>query len=66
MSINNPSESFAGFAMCFILAGLVCLPILGWYSLAGVAGALYFGLVLLNGADSAAKRSKQKNKHRRR
>lgn len=64
MSVNNPGESFAGLAVCIILAGIVCLPILGWSSLIGAASALYFGLVLINGAGGAAKKSQ--NKHRRR
>lgn len=65
MSSNNASESFVGIATIFILAGIVCLPILGWYSVIGAASALYFGLVLINGADGAAKRHRNKQKRRR-
>jgi len=64
VSIEKPSESFAGLGTCIILAGLICIPILGVYGLVGALGAFYFALLLVNGADSSAK--KHKNKHRRR
>lgn len=65
MSNNNASESFVGMASIFILAGVVCLPILGWYSVIGAASALYFGLVFMNGSASAAKRHNNKQRRRR-
>lgn len=56
MSSNNNGETFIGFAGLVFAAALLCAPVLGWSGLMAGAAAIYFGLVLTNGADKAAKR----------
>jgi hypothetical protein len=63
MSKNNNGETFIGFAGLVFAAAILCAPVLGWTGILAGAAMIYFGLVLTNGADTAAKRgTKQKRR----
>ena len=56
MHKNSNGETFIGFSGLVGLAAILCLPALGFGGLLAAAATIYFGLVLTNGADTAAKR----------
>jgi hypothetical protein len=58
MSSSNTGSTFMGFAAILAGAGILCFPTLGWQGLISAICAIYFGLALTNGGDTAAKRKK--------
>ena len=59
MAANNASGAFVGFAGIVLMASLLCAPALGWGGIIAGLTTIYFGLVLTNGADTAAKRRRR-------
>jgi hypothetical protein len=63
MSTNSGGETFIGYAGLALVAAIFGFPALGWAGVLSAIGMIYFGLVLTNGAGTAAKR--RQRKHRR-
>jgi hypothetical protein len=63
MSANSGGETFIGYAGLALVAALIGFPAMGWTGVMSAVVMIYFGLVLTNGAGTAAKR--RQRKHRR-
>lgn len=58
-------NTLVGFAVCLLGGSLLCFPVLGASGVISAVCAIYFGLVLVNGADGAANRKRRKQNRRR-
>jgi len=57
---DTDGGTLVGFAGLLLAASLLCFPMLGFTGIVSALCAIYFGLVLVNGADSAANRRKRR------
>lgn len=57
--MSETGNTFFGFAGLLGLSALLCFPVLGWTGIFAAIAAMYFGLVLTNGASTAAKRRRK-------
>jgi hypothetical protein len=53
---DTDGGTLVGFAGLLLVASIICFPMLGFTGVISALCAIYFGLVLTNGADTAAKR----------
>jgi len=57
---DTDGGTFVGFAGILLLSSILCFPMLGITGILSAFCAIYFVLVLTNGADTAAKRRKKR------
>jgi hypothetical protein len=62
MSSNSGGETFVGYAGLAVIAAIAGFPAMGFGGVVAVLGMIYFGLVLTNGAGTAAKRRQRRRK----
>jgi hypothetical protein len=56
MKADSVSGTFVAYASYLFIAAIFCFPATGWSGVMSVIAAIYFGLVLVNGADTANNR----------
>lgn len=63
--MNTNENTLIGFAACLIGGSVLCYPSLGISGILSAVCAIYFGLVLVNGAGGAAKKRRNGRGNRR-
>ena len=62
MSANAGTDAFVGYAGFIVLAAIIGFPAMGFGGVISAVVMIYFGLALVNGAGTAAKRQGRRNR----